>query len=587
MHDGPSLLQRKIVLERSEMEEADFSRQIRFLRRLEPPTDPEFLLQVCLILVVCTCSYFLAGWWICTVWGIAYVAMQFFEKAIVRLVPDSPTRLQYSIVLGILFIEASVYCTMPVYLWFLGSDVAKFAALALVTASSMHSMLNRAAFPSILMCFLVPDAAVFVAISTHSILIEGPTADATLFVICGLAISTFFVVMLSQSYRKEAHSLETLEQLQQSQKLDVMGKLTGGIAHDFNNLLSVVSGNLQLVPGASNRKETERLTAEALSAAERCSDLTSKLLSFGQKAPLLPKVVSPAAALDELQCYVERLFPPRIKLHFEVEPEVGNVLVDPTALQSALLNLALNSAEAITDQGQIKFSAVSGILRGKKCLRFSVADNGIGISDANRDQIFDPFFTTSRNGEGSGLGLSMVKGFAEQSQGRIEVDSQIGVGTVVSIVLPSTDQMPEHDQARAFGNLNGSREPQLCSVALIDDNKQLLRAMAIMLEREGYAVSTYDNGSDALDTLTRNGFPDLVLTDAVMPGPIQGWNIVQHVKEHSPNTPTILISGYAASDAEEKGQILKQTDVFLSKPIDLVQLADTVKEQLSLTVNKG
>lgn len=569
------------------MEKADFSRQIRLLRRLEPPTDPEFLLQVALILGVCTCSYFLAGWWVCAVWGFAYVAMQFSEKAVVRLVPDSPTTLQYSLVLCVLFVEASIYCAMPVYLWFLGPDVAKFAALALVTASSMHSMLNRAAFPSILMCFLVPDAAVFVAISMHSIFMDGPTAEATLLVVCGLAISAFFVVMLSQSYRKEAQLLETLEQLQQSQKMDVMGKLTGGIAHDFNNLLSVISGNLQLVPGASSKMEAERLTAEALSAAERCSDLTSKLLSFGQKAPLLPKVVSPDSAMKELQSYVGRLFPPRIKLKFDVEPGIGNVLVDPSALQSALLNLALNSAEAIAGQGQITVSATNRVVGGKKCVRITVADDGIGISDANKNQIFEPFFTTSRSGEGAGLGLSMVKGFVEQSQGSVEVDSQRGRGTVISIVLPSTDQVPDGAESLVDKSLEAALEPQLCSILLVDDNKQLLRAMAIMLEREGYRVSTCENGSDALKAMSRNGFPDLVLTDAVMPGPVQGWNVVQHVKEHAPNTPTILISGYAPATGEDTGQTVARTDVFLSKPINLAQLAVVVKEQLSQTCTKS
>ncbi|WP_299146628.1 ATP-binding protein [uncultured Tateyamaria sp.] len=565
------------------MKQADFSPQIRLLRRLEPPTDPEFILQVCLILGVCTCSYFLAGWWVCAAWGACYVAMQFCEKAVVRLVPSSPTRLQYTLVLYVLFVEASVYCAMPVYLWFLGPDVAKFAALALVTASSMHSMLNRAAFPSILMCFLVPDAAVFVAISMHSIFMEGVTAEATLFAICGVAISAFFVVMLSQSYRKEAQSLETLEKLQQSQKLDVMGKLTGGIAHDFNNLLSVISGNLQLVPGASSRREADSLAAEALHAAERCSDLTSKLLSFGQKAPLLPIAVSPGSAFEELQSYARRLFPPRIVLQFAVESEVGNVMVDSSALQSALLNLALNSAQAIAGQGQISFSASNDVLSGRTCVRFTVADNGIGIPDANRDQIFDPFFSTSRDDGGSGLGLSMVKGFAEQSQGTVEVDSERGFGTVVSIVLPSTDQIPQGDQNPAANSLNKIRRPQLYSVMLIDDNRQLLRAMATMLEREGYSVSTFESGSDALEAMAQKGLPDLVLTDAVMPGSVQGWNIIQHVKMHAPQVPTILISGYAASGDEDHERVMSQTDAFLSKPINLKQLAQVVKERLAST----
>lgn len=564
-------------------DEADFSQQIRLLRKLEPPTDTEFLLQVGLILGVCASSYFLAGWWVCAIWGFAYVAMQLSEKAVVRLVPSSPTKLQYSLVLCVLFVEASVYCAMPVYLWFLGSDVAKFAALALVTASSMHSMLNRAAFPSILMCFLVPDAAVFVVISMHSIFREGVTAEATLFAICGLAISAFFVVMLSQSYRKEAQSLEMLEQLQQSQKLDVMGKLTGGIAHDFNNLLSVISGNLQLVPGAASRQEAESLTAEALNAAERCSDLTSKLLSFGQKAPLQPIAVSPTKAFEELERYVRRLFPARIALQFDVEPKTDNVFVDPSALQSALLNLALNSAQAITGRGKISISATQDVIAGRKHVRLTVADDGVGISDSNKNQIFDPFFSTSRDGEGSGLGLSMVKGFAEQSQGSVEVDSQSGVGTAISILLPPTSQIPQEDDRQTAGNLNSIRDPQRYSIALVDDNRQLLRAMAIMLEREGYTVTTYENGSDALEAIAcKGGFPDLVLTDAVMPGPVQGWNIVQHVKEHAPNVPTIMISGYAASADEYSKQALAQTDAFLSKPIDLVQLASVVKKQLSL-----
>lgn len=181
----------------------DFSQQIDLLRKLEPPYQFGFLLQVFLIFSGCFAAFLLIGWWVCALWSIVYLGLQLSEKVLVRLVPDSPSLHHYVLVLIVLGAQASVYCFMPVYLWFLGPDIAKFGSLILITASTTHTMLHRAAFPSILMCFLIPDAAVFAIISGDALVMYGPTNEAIVYLVGGLAISAFFVSTFLQAYQRE------------------------------------------------------------------------------------------------------------------------------------------------------------------------------------------------------------------------------------------------------------------------------------------------------------------------------------------------------------------------------------------------
>jgi len=193
---------------------SDFSRQITYLRNLEPPNDRAFQLQVFLVLITCFTAYVLVGWWEVAVWSVVYVLLQFCEKYVVRRVPDAPSMPAYAFVLVILTIEASVFCFMAVYLWFLGPDIGKFGALALITASTMHTMLHRAAFPSILLCFLVPDAAVFAVIAGATVFTSPDSEYAVLFATSGTAICVFFLSMFFQAHQKEAKAHREMEERQ-------------------------------------------------------------------------------------------------------------------------------------------------------------------------------------------------------------------------------------------------------------------------------------------------------------------------------------------------------------------------------------
>ena len=184
----------------------DFSQQIDLLRKLEPPHQFGFLLQVTLVFIGSLAAFFLAGWWICVVWATVYLTLQLSEKLIVRLIPGKPPLHHYVLVLVILGSQASVYCFMPIYLWFLGPDIAKFGSLILITASTMHTMLHRAAFPSILLCFLIPDAAVFAIISGDALVMYGPTNEAILYAVGGVTISAFFFSTFLQAYLRETKS---------------------------------------------------------------------------------------------------------------------------------------------------------------------------------------------------------------------------------------------------------------------------------------------------------------------------------------------------------------------------------------------
>ncbi|WP_299376587.1 ATP-binding protein [uncultured Tateyamaria sp.] len=189
-----------------------FAAQIDLLRKLEPPTSFLFLFQVFLVLGACFSAYALAGWLICAAWGIVYVALLLSEKLVVRLVPAAPTLRVYASVLVLLTLQASFYCFLPVYLWFLGPDVAKFGSLALITGSTVHTMLNRATYPSILLCFLIPDAAVFLIISAHALLMFGASTDAFLYLIGGLAICAYFGVAFLQAYQRDTRARRETEE---------------------------------------------------------------------------------------------------------------------------------------------------------------------------------------------------------------------------------------------------------------------------------------------------------------------------------------------------------------------------------------
>jgi PAS domain S-box-containing protein len=360
----------------------------------------------------------------------------------------------------------------------------------------------------------------------------------------------------------------------QSQKLEALGQLTGGVAHDFNNLLTVIIGALDIVqrhPGDSQR--TERLAKAALDAAQRGERLTRQLLAFSRRQPLRTEVlVIDAAIKDGAQLY-GRALGERYMLDLDLDAPEAKVLIDPAQLDAALMNLLVNARDAMEGGGVITLSTavldhcIGEALPGP-CLRISVRDNGVGMDPATVARVFEPFFSTKPVGKGTGLGLSQVYGFASQSGGGAEIESQPGAGTTVSIFLPLTDGAESRPEPELL-----PAEARPLHVLLVEDDPDVAELARAMLKELGHRVTFADTVETALAALRGAPDLDLVMTDVVMPGPRNGVDLAREASALRPGLPILLTSGYtgeALDDAEEAPWPL------LRKPYTLDVLARTL-----------
>lgn len=377
--------------------------------------------------------------------------------------------------------------------------------------------------------------------------------------------------------------------LAQAQKMETIGQLTGGVAHDFNNLLSVVSGSLQLLEYSEEEAERKRLTRVALRAIEHGSGLTKQMLALSRRSPLISKPTNLNSSLAEFKEFFLRILPANIE--FQVRPalENPNIIVDAGMLQNALLNVALNSKTAMPNGGKLTISAdtirapidfPSAFTLGGKCACLSITDNGLGISESALRSVFEPFFTTQKVGKGSGLGLSMVKGFIEQSNGLIQLDSTVGLGTTLKVLLPLTLETVDvgATQTRQIETVRSGQNKG--TVLIVEDNVQLLNLIALKLEREKFQVIKVTSGDDALEILDGQSDIRLVVSDLVMPGVGQGIDVLLKAKSLDPPLPVILMSGYADISQSSQKE-LKLADKFIEKPLSLGKLSDVIDNLIS------
>lgn len=373
--------------------------------------------------------------------------------------------------------------------------------------------------------------------------------------------------------------------LAQAQKMETVGQLSGGIAHDFNNLLSIVSGSLQLLQHSSE-EERENLIRIALRAIENGSGLTKQLLALSRRSPLISKPTNINNTLAEFEDFFSNILPANIHLNVLHSPKNINILVDASMLQNALLNVALNSQAAMQNGGKLSISAdaatapvgfPSAFTLGGKCASITIADNGVGISEDAIGSVFDPFYTTREVGKGSGLGLSMVKGFIEQSNGSIQLNSKAGFGTTLKIYLPLTlETVDVADTSRVRTTANPPSEEK-GTVLVVEDNEQLLNIISLKLERDGFRTIMKLSGDDALEFLENCSGIRLVLSDMVMPGEGQGVDVLRKAKTLNPPLPVILMSGYADINLSTQKE-LEFADKFIEKPLALEKLSDAIEE---------
>jgi signal transduction histidine kinase/HAMP domain-containing protein len=388
----------------------------------------------------------------------------------------------------------------------------------------------------------------------------------------GLAV--FFRDVTEHKQALEARRL-TEEQLHQSQKMESVGQLTGGVAHDFNNLLTVVSGNLELIEDAADNNRVRQFAAAARRATDRGAKLTAQLLSFSRRQRLKPELVNANHLISEFQGLIRQAVGGGCEVRLKIDEYLCLCHVDPSLLETALLNLALNGRDAMPNGGVLEIETRNVVLGegapayAPGCyVRLSVKDTGCGMPPEVRDRAFEPFFTTKEIGKGTGLGLSMVYGFVRQSGGHVAVESAIGVGTTVSLYLPQATQKPvaEIKATPEHAIPEGSER-----ILVVDDNEDLLEVTSAMLTTFGYQVSSARNGAEALDMLEGNQEFDLLFSDVVMPNGMSGVELAREARRLNKRIKVLLTSGYAG-DVLERHRAVGEFPV-IDKPFRLGDLA--------------
>lgn len=386
----------------------------------------------------------------------------------------------------------------------------------------------------------------------------------------------------------ERHQAE--EALRQAQKMEAVGQLTGGIAHDFNNLLTIIIGNIDTVirrfdTGGDPR--ARRSLDNALKGAERAASLTQRLLAFSRRQPLDPKPIDVERLLAGMSDLLTRSIPEEIAVQIVVAPDIWPIEADPHQLENVILNLAVNARDAMPEGGALTIEAnnrtygpgdavPAGLAHGDHVV-ISVRDNGIGMSPETILQVFDPFFTTKEVGKGTGLGLSMVYGFVKQSGGHVALDSVVGEGTVVSLILQrQVDPRTATIELEAPVVQTGNRSETILVVEDDDD----VRAYTVGILRElGYRVIEAHDGDTALRLFDRGDSPaQLLLTDVVMPK-MSGQELANRAQTRNPGLKVLFTSGYTREAIMRDGRLEPGVDL-ISKPFTYITLAAKVRDLL-------
>jgi len=377
--------------------------------------------------------------------------------------------------------------------------------------------------------------------------------------------------------------------LQQSQRLEAVGQLTGGIAHDFNNLLTVILGNAELLTEQLGEHPSLATLAETtIDAAQRGADLTHRLLAFARRQALDPQVMQVNTLLMDIEPLLRRTLAGNIDLEFIPKEGLWSCLVDPAQLESAIVNLCLNARDAMPAGGKLTIETTNTYLdhyyadqhaevTPGQYIRIAVSDSGQGIDPAHLSQVFEPFFTTKESGRGTGLGLSMVYGFVKQSGGHIAIYSEVGQGTTVNLYLPCTLQEPmaEVSQEDLEGVVGGSE-----TILVVEDNDLLRTHVEQQLQSLGYRVLTAQTSGEALQTLYREPDIDLLFTDVMMPGGMNGAQLAQAATQFRPHLKVLYTSGYTENAIVHQGR-LDPGVTLLQKPYRLQDLARLVRRVLS------
>ncbi|MGY8633377.1 PAS domain S-box protein [Bradyrhizobium sp. 14AA] len=384
----------------------------------------------------------------------------------------------------------------------------------------------------------------------------------------------------------------TEQQLQQAQKMETVGQLSGGIAHDFNNLLTVIIGNAEhLSEQLKARPDLRRFSEDICLSGERGAELTQRLLAFSRRQLLQPQTIDCRGLLESMFKLLKRTLRENIEIRTTSGPGTIMAFADRAQLESAVLNLALNAQDAMPAGGHLTLSTELAaidddyralhpeVASGSYAL-ISVTDDGEGMTPDIIERAFEPFFTTKEVGKGSGLGLSMVYGFAKQSNGHVSIYSETDLGTTVRIYLPRTEA------GHSLTDLSDGEDsaPRGYETILVAEDDPFVRSSAIRrVEALGYRVVAAVNGKEALQLLRTDPSIDMLFTDIVMPGGMSGWELADQARRIRPGLPVLYTSGYALDTLVEQGRAHAQS-VLLTKPYRKVELAQRIRDAFAAAV---
>jgi signal transduction histidine kinase/ActR/RegA family two-component response regulator len=388
---------------------------------------------------------------------------------------------------------------------------------------------------------------------------------------------------------------QTEEQLRQAQKMEMVGQLSGGIAHDFNNLLTVIVGNAEhLSDQLKSRQDLQRIADDICQAGERGAELTQRLLAFSRRQLLQPRPTDCHELLDSMRKLLRRTLRENIDIQIAPNPDTVLAFADRAQLESSVLNLALNAQDAMPNGGHLTLSTgVASLddhyqnlhpeIEAGEYAMIAMTDDGVGMTAEVATRAFEPFYTTKEVGKGSGLGLSMVYGFVKQSSGHAAIYSEPGLGTTVRIYLPQVVSKvplsPELPHPAGSGSL-----PRGTETVLVVEDDPFVRSYSISrVQSLGYSVIAAVDGNDALHKLRADIPVDILFTDIVMPGGINGWELADLARQLRPGLPVLLTSGYALETLVKHGR-LRAGAVVLTKPYRKADLARRLREVVDVAV---
>lgn len=404
-------------------------------------------------------------------------------------------------------------------------------------------------------------------------------------------ISHFVRVAVERARQQDALK-KSEEKLAQMQRLEALGQLTGGIAHDFNNLLTVIIGNSELLAStAGHNAQQKDMLKLILAAAGQGAELTNRLLTFASKQTLSPSVVNLRDVVQNMQVLIERTLGADVRVQFKLRADLWPVLIDTTQLENAVLNLCLNACDAMTgggcltiEAGNVSFDAKDDMLPADVAagdyVMLAISDTGSGMDEETIARAFEPFFTRKPAGSSNGMGLSMVYGFIRQSRGHVRLYSEPGQGTTVRMYLPrARDKSDDDSKRRAVmspaDDLRGGAE----LILLVEDNELVRQHVEKLLSSLGYQTVSAENGKQALQLLRDNPAINLLFTDVVMPGGMNGRELAEQATEICPGLPVLFTSGYAEDAIVHQGRLERGVHL-LAKPYRRMDLANKLREVL-------